>query len=298
AQAGVHRQVRQVTANGLRFAVDEAGEGDRVALCLHGFPESRYSWRYQLPMLAQAGWHAIAPDMRGYGDSDRPVEQSAYAMDRLVEDAGALFDAYGARQRLLIAHDWGALIAWTFALRKTRALDGLVIMNVPHPAVFREVWQRSWDQKAKSWYVAFFQIPWLPERMLTANNARAVGEMFRGMAVNKAAFPDDVLDHYRQNALKPGAMTAMINYYRANLRVLADRSTPAPMIETPTLMIWGEADAALSIENTRGYEKLVRDFTLERLPRVSHWVQQEAPDEVNARLASWLARKGLAPGSD
>jgi epoxide hydrolase 4 len=290
--------VRQVTANGLRFAVDEAGEGDRVALCLHGFPESRYSWRYQLPMLAQAGWRAIAPDMRGYGDSDRPVEQSAYAMDRLVEDAGALFDAYGARQRLLIAHDWGALIAWTFALRKTRALDGLVIMNVPHPAVFREVWQRSWDQKAKSWYVAFFQIPWLPERMLTANNARAVGEMFRGMAVNKAAFPDDVLDHYRQNALKPGAMTAMINYYRANLRVLADRSTPAPMIETPTLMIWGEADAALSIENTRGYEKLVRDFTLERLPRVSHWVQQEAPDEVNARLASWLASKGLAPGSD
>jgi pimeloyl-ACP methyl ester carboxylesterase len=285
---------RQITANGLRFTVDEAGEGDRVALCLHGFPESRYSWRYQLPMLAKAGWHAIAPDMRGYGESDRPLEQSAYAMDRLVEDAGALFDAYGARQRLLIAHDWGALIAWTFALRKTRALDGLVIMNVPHPAVFREVWQRSWDQKAKSWYVAFFQIPWLPERMLTANNARAVGEMFRGMAVNKAAFPDEVLEHYRQNALKPGAMTAMINYYRANLRVLADRSTPAPMIETPTLMIWGEADAALSIENTRGYEKLVRDFTLERLPRVSHWVQQEAPDEVNARLSSWLAAKGFA----
>lgn len=285
---------RQITVNGLRLTVDEEGEGDRVALCLHGFPESRYSWRYQLPMLAKAGWHAIAPDMRGYGDSDRPLEQSAYAMDRLVEDAGALFDAYGARQRLLIAHDWGALIAWTFTLRKTRALDGLVIMNVPHPAVFRDVWQRSWDQKAKSWYVAFFQIPWLPERMLTANNARAVGEMFRGMAVNKAAFPDDVLDHYRQNALKPGAMTAMINYYRANLRVLADRSTPAPMIETPTLMIWGEADAALSIENTRGYEKLVRDFTLERLPRVSHWVQQEAPDEVNARLSTWLAAKGLA----
>ncbi|HEV2650400.1 MAG TPA: alpha/beta hydrolase [Rhizomicrobium sp.] len=285
---------RQITVNGLRLTVDEEGEGDRVALCLHGFPESRYSWRYQLPMLAKAGWHAIAPDMRGYGDSDRPLEQSAYAMDRLVEDAGALFDAFGARQRLLIAHDWGALIAWTFALRKTRALDGLVIMNVPHPAVFRDVWQRSWDQKAKSWYVAFFQIPWLPERMLTANNARAVGEMFRGMAVNKAAFPDDVLDHYRQNALKPGAMTAMINYYRANLRVLADRSTPAPMIETPTLMIWGEADAALSIENTRGYEKLVRDFTLERLPRVSHWVQQEAPDEVNARLSTWLAAKGLA----
>jgi pimeloyl-ACP methyl ester carboxylesterase len=285
---------REITANGLRFAVDEAGEGDRIALCLHGFPESRHSWRYQLPMLAQAGWHAVAPDMRGYGDSDRPPEQSAYAMDRLIEDAAALFDAYGARQRLLIAHDWGALIAWTFALRKTRALDGLVIMNVPHPAVFRDVWQRSWDQKAKSWYVAFFQIPWLPERMLTANKARAVGEMFRGMAVDKTAFPDDVLDRYRQNALKPGAMTAMINYYRANLRVLADRNTPAPMIETPTLMIWGEADAALSIENTRGYENLVRDFTLERLPRVSHWVQQEAPDVVNARLASWLARKGLA----
>jgi epoxide hydrolase 4 len=282
---------RQITANGLRFSVDEEGEGDRVALCLHGFPESRYSWRHQLPVLAQAGWHAVAPDMRGYGDSDRPLAQSAYAMDRLIEDVAALYDAFGAKQRLLIAHDWGALIAWTFALRKTRPLDGLVIMNVPHPAVFRAVWQRSWEQKRKSWYVAFFQIPWLPERMLTADNARAIGEMFRGMAVDKSAFPDAVLDHYRQNALKPGAMTAMINYYRANLRTLF--SSPATMIDTPTLMIWGEADAALSIENTTGYDNLVRDFTLARLPRVSHWVQQEAPDAVNAKMVDWLRAKGL-----
>jgi epoxide hydrolase 4 len=144
----------------------------------------------------------------------------------------------------------------------------------------------------------FFQLPSLPEWVVTRNNAQALIDSFVKQVKDPDGFEPGALETFRANALVPGAATAMINYYRANLRVLADRSTPAPMIETPTLMIWGEADAALSIENTRGYEKLVRDFTLERLPRVSHWVQQEAPDEVNARLASWLARKGLAPGSD
>lgn len=286
---------RRIEANGQSFMVDEAGEGDAVALCLHGFPESRFSWRYQLPALAAAGWRAVAPDLRGYGDSSRPANRDAYRIEHLVADAAALFDALGARRRLLVGHDWGAMIAWYFAIARTQPLDGLVIMNVPHPAVFRHVLSHSWAQRRRSWYVAFFQLPLLPETLLTAGRARAVAESFRGMAVNKAAFPPDVLDHYRRNALRPGAMTAMLNYYRANFAGLSGNAPPSPRIETPTLMIWGEQDAALGLELTEGYDPYVADFTLERLPGVSHWVQQEAPETVNARLLAWLDRHGLAP---
>jgi pimeloyl-ACP methyl ester carboxylesterase len=285
---------RQIQANGLSFTIDEAGQGEDIALFLHGFPESRHSWREQLPLLASLGWRAVAPDLRGYGDSDRPKGREPYRLPHLVDDVGALFDALGARRRLLIAHDWGALIAWAAALEKVRPLDGLVIMNVPHPVVFQEVIKRSPAQRKKSWYVAFFQLPWLPEAMLTANRAEGVARAFRDMAVDKSRFPDAVLEPYRLNALKPGAMTAMINYYRANLRQLSKwtRRT-APVIEVPTLMVWGEEDAALDIALTEGYDGLVRDFTLERLPGVSHWVQQEAPEAVNARLEAWLRAKGL-----
>jgi pimeloyl-ACP methyl ester carboxylesterase len=284
---------RHIDANGLSFAIDEAGQGDDIALCLHGFPESRFSWRHQLPLLADQGWHAVAPDMRGYGGSTRPPGRAAYRMDHLVADAAALFDALGARRRLLVAHDWGALIAWHFAMAKTLPLDGLVIMNVPHPAVFRAVLRRSPPQLARSWYVFFFQLPAVPEAMLRAGRARAIGRAFSAMAVDKAAFPPDILNHYRNNAMQPGALTAMINYYRANLALLA-KSAPTPMITVPTLMIWGEADTALGLELTEGYAPYVRDFTLRRLPGVSHWVQQEAPAAVNAHLAAWLAEKHLA----
>jgi len=276
-------------ANGLDFAYDEAGAGPDVALCLHGFPENRFSWRYQLPLLAELGWHAVAPDLRGYGDTTRPADLAAYTLDHLVDDVAGLFDAFGARRRLLVAHDWGALIAWQFAMQKMRPLDGLIIMNVPHPAVGRTVGRRSFRQKCRSWYMLFFQVPYLPELALRAGSAWAVGEAFRGMAVDKSAFPPAVLDHYRKAALRPGAATAMVNYYRANLWDLL-RQTPSPVIETPTLMIWGEADTALGIEMTEGYGPYVRDFTLKRLPGVSHWVQQEAPGKVNAQMRDWLAR--------
>ncbi len=285
---------RLIEANGQSFMVDECGSGEDVALFLHGFPESRFSWRYQLPLLAALGWRAVAPDLRGYGQSSRPREKSAYRIEHLMADAGGLFDALGARRRLLIAHDWGAAIAWGFAIEKTRALDGLVIMNVPHPSVFLAAMRGNAAQWKKSWYIAFFQIPGLPELAMTARGAEAIGKAFTGMAVDKSRFPPEVTDHYRQNALIPGAMTAMINYYRANTGTMARRAPgKAAVIETPTLMLWGEADAALGIELTEGYEGLVRDFTLQRFPGVSHWVQQEAPEAVNAALEGWLQGKGL-----
>jgi pimeloyl-ACP methyl ester carboxylesterase len=281
----------RIEANGLSFMVDEAGEGDDVALLLHGFPESRFSWRHQLPLLAGLGWRAIAPDLRGYGQSSRPARTADYAIGHLVEDVAALFEAAGARRRLLIGHDWGAGIAWAFALERRLPLDGLVIMNVPHPAVLARVMRASWRQPLRSWYMAFFQLPALPEAMLTANRGRAIERAFTGMAVDRSRFPPEVTQVYRDNALIPGAMTAMVNYYRANGSLLGRWRTAPPMIEVPTLMIWGEEDAALGIENTEGYDDLVRDFSLHRLPGVSHWVQQEAPEQVNDILGAWIKER-------
>ena len=140
----------------------------------------------------------------------------------------------------------------------------------------------------------FFQLPVLPELMLGAAGARAVGRAFSDMAVDKAAFPPEVLARYRDAASQPGALTAMINYYRANLLSLASRAE-TPMLRTPALMVWGEQDTALGLELTEGYAPYVADFTLRRLPGVSHWVQQEAHDQVNARMAEWLSANRIIP---
>jgi pimeloyl-ACP methyl ester carboxylesterase len=281
---------RRIQANGFDFAVDEAGEGDRLALCLHGFPENRFSWRYQLPLLTQMGYRAWAPDLRGYGETEpKPQDVASYRVERLMEDVAALIDASGAREVTLIGHDWGAGLAWTFAANRVRPLKRLVIMNVPHPGVFAEHLRRSPRQMLRSWYMAFFQIPGLPERTMTADGARAIRRAFLGMAVDKSNFTSDVLDRYAADARRPGAMTGMINWYRAAAQSLGKLAGPWPRIETPTLVIWGEADAALGVELLDGTEAHVRDLTVKRLPNVSHWVQQEAPEAVNAILSGWLA---------
>jgi pimeloyl-ACP methyl ester carboxylesterase len=278
-----------VQANGLRFHVATCGAGERLALCLHGFPECWYSWRYQMPLLARLGYRVWAPDLRGYGETDRPLGIQAYAVERLIDDVAALIDAAGARSTVLIAHDWGGIIAWYFALRRVRPLERLVVMNLPHPAIMDRA-LRSWRQMRKSWYALFFQIPRLPEALLRAQDCRAIGEAFRGMAIDKSRFPDDVLRVYRDNAARPGALTAMLNYYRAFVRGggLRQRALGYPLIETPTLLLWGEEDSALGKETTYGTECFVSNLTLRYLPRVSHWVQQEAPETVNAMLEAWL----------
>ncbi|MFI4964951.1 MAG: alpha/beta fold hydrolase [Caulobacterales bacterium] len=281
---------RRVAANGFDFAVDEAGEGGHLALCLHGFPESRFSWRYQLPLLAQMGYRAWAPDLRGYGETEpKPRAVSAYVIDRLIEDVAALIDASGATCVTLIGHDWGAGLAWTFAANRIRPLERLVIMNVPHPAVMAAHLRRSWAQLGKSWYMAFFQLPVVPERALTAKDARAIRNAFHAMAIDKSTFTPDVLDRYAADAQRPGAITGMVNWYRAAFRLGGKLRGPWPTIETPTLIVWGEEDAALGIELLDGTEAYVGDLTIERLPGVSHWVQQEAPEAVNAILKGWLS---------
>jgi epoxide hydrolase 4 len=286
---------RTIQANGLTFTIDEAGQGDDVALLLHGFPESRRSWRAQLPALAALGWRAVAPDLRGYGDTIRPPGREAYRMDHLLADVGGLYDALGARRRLLVAHDWGGIIAWVFAIEQVRPLDGLVIMNAPHPAAYLSYLRGHPAQWAKSWYVLFFQLPWLPEALTLAAGARTVRRAFSETAANRAAFTPELLDHYAKAAQVPGAMTAMINYYRANAAELG-RWGPgrAATITAPTLVIWGEQDPFLSVGLAEASRAHVGDLTVEPLPHAAHWVQQEDPEGVNRRLAAWLVAKGLA----
>ncbi|MBK8631259.1 MAG: alpha/beta hydrolase [Sphingomonadales bacterium] len=282
---------RFVQANGLTFELAECGSGPRLALCLHGFPELNFSWRHQMPMLAQKGWRVWAPNQRGYGASSRPEGVRAYALDNLTADVAALIDAAAAEspveEVMLVAHDWGAIVAWAFAILKLRPLTKLVIMNVPHPKVAeREI--RRWDQMKKSWYIFFFQLPWIPERALLAKDAEFVRGAFLNMAVDKSRFPKDVLDVYARAAQRPGAATAMVNWYRALIRHAKSITLGDGRIDTPTLMVWGEEDAALNINCTVGTEAWVPNFTLHRLPAVSHWVQQEAPEAVNAILSDWL----------
>ncbi|MBX9860318.1 MAG: alpha/beta fold hydrolase [Sphingomonas sp.] len=269
-------------ANGIDFELAELdtadGRTDRLALCLHGFPELNFSWRFQMPLLSARGWRVWAPNMRGYGASSRPEGVEAYRLDTLAADVAAL-----------IAHDWGAVVAWHFAIKQLRPLTRLVIMNVPHPMVARRE-RSNWRQLTMSWYIFFFQLPWLPEFGLAQGGARRIGAAFTGMSVDKARFPAEVTDVYRAAALQPGALTAMINYYRALLKTPDFANFGDGRIETPTLMIWGEEDKALGLWCTEGVEQWVPNLTLQRLPGVSHWVQQEAPERVNALLDDWLAR--------
>ncbi len=282
--------IRTVAANGLTFEVAEAGSGDHLALCLHGFPELHFSWRHQMPLLASLGYRVWAPNQRGYGASSRPVGVAAYAMDHLVADVAALFDASGAKTLTLIAHDWGGAVAWHFAIARVRPLARLVVMNLPHPVCFAEA-LRHGPQRRRSWYIAFFQLAWLPERLLALNGAAAIRRAFRGMAVDKSRFPDAVLDVYAAAALRPGALTAMVNWYRAAVRHRAAMDAGhGGRVDVPTLIVWGEADTALGLETLDGSDRFVADLTVRRLPGVSHWVQQEAPEAVNAILAEWLPR--------
>lgn len=282
-----------IEANGQRFETLIAGKGGRkFAVLLHGFPESHHSWRFQIPLLVKLGYEVWAPNLRGYGQSSKPPHMRDYAIEQLMEDVAQLMDqASKGRPVTLIAHDWGAIIAWAFAATNLRPLERLVILNVPHPARLAEG-LRTWRQLKKSWYVFFFQLPWLPEKLMAAGGARAIGRAFSALALDQTNFGPEILQGYRDNALIPGALTAMVNYYRAAAQTTGFSKfarDKVAAITVPTLMIWGEEDLALGVELTDGYDGLVQDFTLHRLKGVGHWVQQEAPEAVNAHLEAWLA---------
>lgn len=260
----------------------------KLAICLHGFPEHSISWRHQLPMLGELGYKAWAPNMRGYGNSSAPAFMEDYGLEQLMADVAGLIDAADCDETVLIAHDWGAVIAWYFAMRETRPLSKLIICNVPHPSAMRR--EFTLKQLFKSWYVFFFQIPKLPEWLIGALSD-GMGEVIQRSSAAPAQYPDDVIDLYTENANRRGGLTAMLNYYRALVRGGGGKrqnELGIPVIETPTLMIWGEDDLALTKESTYGTEEFVRHFTIRYLPRISHWVQQDAPAEVNAMIKAFL----------
>jgi pimeloyl-ACP methyl ester carboxylesterase len=244
-----------------------------------------------MPLLAKLGYRVWAPNLRGYGGTDSPQEISAYKTRTLVADIAALIQAAQPRQTLLLAHDWGGALAWSLALEQPQLIDKLVIMNMPHPACFARELRRP-PQLFLSWYIYFFQLPWLPELMLRRRNGRATSGIFPSTSQNRARFTDDDLEVYRANAIRPGGLTAMVNWYRAAIRTGSLRrfgSREIPVIHIPTLFLWGDADTALSFRCTRGTEQYVSNLTFRVFPGVSHWIQQEAPEAVNAMLDAWLS---------
>ena len=283
---------QQVSANHLSFRVAVAGSGDRLLLCLHGFPESAVSWRHQVSPLAGAGYRIWAPDLRGYAGTARPADLNAYHIEALLEDVTALIEAAKARRVVLVGHDWGGIIAWYYAMRHPAAVEALVILNAPHPAQFeREL--RRWRQFCRSWYAALFQIPWLPEALLASGHARVIGAIFERMRIQPEHLPDDIVHLYRQQACAPGALTAMLNYYRAALLgggAARQQKLGYPVIDIPTLVIWGLQDCALARENLDGLEKFVTDLTIVKIENAGHFVHQDDPQRVTHEILSWLQR--------
>jgi len=259
----------------------------KLMLMLHGFPEFWYSWRHQIAEFA-SDYHVVAVDMRGYNDSDKPKDVSAYQMSELLADVRGVINGLGYEDCILVAHDWGGVIAWNFVYEYPEMIEKLIVMNLPHPAKLFEG-LKTWTQLQKSWYIFAFQIPWLPELIFQANNYQAIASIFVDMAIDKSAFPPEVLTKFQNAAAKPGALTAMINYYRANFKFFSKNTAKDWNISNiPTLMIWGEADTALGKELTYGTSLYVRNIQIKYIQDCSHWVQQERPELVNQYLRSFL----------
>ncbi len=275
-----------IKTNGINLHYVSQGEG-KLMLMLHGFPEFWYSWRYQIAEFA-ANYRVVALDLRGYNDSDKPKDISAYKMSQLLADVKGVINGLGYEDCILVAHDWGGAIAWNFAYEYPAKIEKLIVMNLPHPAKFLEG-LKTLRQLQKSWYIFAFQIPWLPELIFQANNYQAIASTFINMAIDKSAFPPEVLAQFQNAAAKPGALTAMINYYRANFELFSHKTTKNwSVLNIPTLMIWGEEDTALGKELTYGTSLYVRDLEIKYIQDCSHWVQQERPKLVNQYMRSFL----------
>ncbi len=278
---------RMVPANGLEFEVFEAGEGERLALLLHGFPQHAVVWRHLVAPLVAKGYRVWAVNQRGYGETSRPAGAANYSLDALTGDVAALMDASGARSVLLCGHDWGGFIAWVVAIRRLRPLEGLVVVNIPHPLAFRRA-LRDFGQKLRSAYAIFFQIPFLPDWLLSVGRGYLTGLMIRMASGGRGAIPGDVLDIYRDNAASPGGATAMLDWYRAAGRDVANAKDLDAPVEVPTLVVWGVKDIALSEACLAGTERYVKNLRIERLPAASHFSLEDAPEEVAAIVGRFV----------
>jgi epoxide hydrolase 4 len=278
-------QHEYIDTNGIKLHYVTQGNGP-LMLMLHGFPEFWYSWRHQIPEFAK-DYKVVALDLRGYNESDKPQEQSAYMMSELIEDVAGVIKGLGYDRCVLVGHDWGGAIAWCFAHALPDMVERLIVLNLPHPAKFAEG-LRTPQQLMRSWYAFFFQIPALPELLLQSFDYQIIGNAFTGMAVNKNAFTSADIEAYKDAAAKRGALTAMINYYRNAFTGMMQQEWS--LLDVPTLMIWGEQDTALGKELTYGTEEYVKDFQIRYIADCSHWVQQEQPELVNEYMREFLAK--------
>lgn len=276
--------------NGVDLHVVEAGEPGRpLLILLHGFPEFWWAWRKQITPLAEAGYHVVAPDTRGYNGSGKPGEVAAYTVDVLAADVVALADSYGKERFHLVGHDWGAITAWWVAARHPARLERVVVMDGPHPDTWGRQALQHPIQALRSTYVAFFQLPWLPEATLGSLDFAGLKAMMRGSA-HADTFESGALERYVAAWSEPGALTAMLNYYRA-LRERPAGGEPA-RIAPPTLILWAGEDRFLERHVAEAGLALCDDGHLVVVEGATHWLHLEQPDRVNAEIIGFLGQRG------
>jgi epoxide hydrolase 4 len=272
-----------IKTNGIRLHVVQAGPQSGVpVLLLHGFPENWRCWIRQIPALTAAGCRVIVPNQRGYNLSDKPKGIKSYRVEELTNDILGLIDALDYEKVNLVGHDWGALVAWMLAIKYPERLHRLGIINVPHPAVMWRFLRRDFEQMRRSWYALFFQLPWLPETILRVGDWRVASRGLRRSSRNNA-FTDEDIEKYKESWSQPGAMTAMLNWYRAAFWY------PPPItndmrVRVRTLILWGVNDVALSRRMARPSLDYCDDGNLIFFPDATHWVQHEEAEEVNKQL--------------
>lgn len=280
-------------SNGISFfALAEGPEDGPLVLLLHGFPELSRSWSHQLPALAAAGYRAVAPDLRGYGKSSKV---GPYDLGTLSRDVAGLVRALGRARATVVGHDWGGAVAWASAVLEPASVERLVVMNCPHPGVMADALRRNPRQMARSWYMAFFQLPWIPEWILTRRGAEAVARALRGGSHRRESWTREELAHYRAAFLQPGAARGALGYYRAIFRspLALRRAGRERPIAVPTLVLWGVRDRFLGRETVDRAE-MAPYFAPGTVPEIrfveeaGHFVQNEAPERVNAELLDWL----------
>lgn len=265
--------------NGINIHYVTEGSGPLVVL-LHGFPENAYSWRHQIPALSK-NFKVVAPDLRGYGETDKPQDIPSYRLDNLVSDLTGLIQALGYQKAHIIGHDWGGAVAWACAITKPQFIDHMIILNSPHPQIFGKALRTNLRQMLRSWYIYFFLLPRLPEYFFKLSPKKFMDQVF-----GKTLEESDIAK-YQEPLEKPGAFTAALNYYRA---ALSNRHLlPKRKITVPTLLIWGEEDPALGKELTYNMEPLFSGpFQIAYLPHAGHFVHEERPDQVNRLLLPFL----------
>jgi pimeloyl-ACP methyl ester carboxylesterase len=282
---------------GVTLHVARAGpDNGPLVVLLHGFPEFWYGWRHQIGPLAAAGHRVLAPDQRGYNLSEKPRGLEHYTLDALADDVVGLIDASGRRKAAIVGHDWGGIVAWWLALRHPDRVERVAVLNAPHPEFLRRnLWTRP-AQLLKSWYVFAFQLPWLPEMSLGRFGGKPLAESMRRTS-RPGTFSDDDLARYRASWSQPGALTAMINWYRAALRA-RPATLPNPRVRVPALIVWGAKDAFLVRPAATSALAACDQGRLEFLEEATHWVQHEEPDRVNRLLTAFLRPEALptSPG--